>query len=164
MTQIGTHDIDDKHILVDVRTPNEFRSERIASSKNIPLDKFEDHLDSLSEHNDLVLVCASGTRAQKAQKMLVAKNPDVKVLKDGIKGWKEAGRQLEIDKSGAISLERQVRIVAGGLVATGALLAIAVNPYWAALSAFVGCGLVFAGVTNTCGMAMILAKLPYNQK
>jgi hypothetical protein len=63
----------------------------------------------------------------------------------------------------AISLERQVRIVAGLLVLVGAVLAIAVHPYFAGLSAFIGAGLIFAGITDTCGMAMVLAKMPWNQ-
>jgi rhodanese-related sulfurtransferase len=164
MTHIQSQDVGDEHVLIDVRTPAEFRSERIANSKNIPLDRFEEHLETLAEHDTLVLVCASGNRAKKALQLLAGKNPNVKILKDGIKGWNAANRHVERDKGGTLSLERQVRIVAGGLAAIGGILALTVNPNWAALSAFVGCGLVFAGVTDTCGMAMLLAKLPYNQK
>jgi rhodanese-related sulfurtransferase len=164
MNQIHSQDVDDEHILVDVRTPGEFHSERIANSKNIPLDEFEEHIDSLAEHDNLVLVCASGNRAGKACQMMANRNLDAFVLKDGLKGWRNARRQVEKSQSGAISLERQVRIVAGTLAATGGLLALFVNPYWAAVPTFVGCGLVFAGVTDTCGMAMLLARLPYNRK
>ena len=76
--------------------------------------------------------------------------------------WVSAGNPVE-QGGQRISLERQVRIVAGAMAAIGGILALAVNPLWAILPAFVGSGLVFAGVTDTCGMAMVLSKLPYNR-
>ena len=164
MEHIHSQEIDDKHILVDVRTPGEFHSEKIPNSRNIPLDTISSQADSLKSHQNIVLVCASGNRAKKACEALSEQGISAGVLSEGLKGWKACGKPTELSKSGSISLERQVRIVAGSLVAVGSFLALFVNPYWAALSAFVGCGLVFAGVTDTCGMAMMLAKLPYNQK
>lgn len=164
MSQINSHDVGDDHILVDVRSPAEFEAERIPNSRNIPLDEFASQADSLSNHDKIVLVCASGNRAKRARKVLEDKNIESEILEDGIKGWKRAEKTLLQSDSGTISLERQVRILAGSLVALGAFLALFVHPYWAALSAFIGCGLVFAGVTDTCGMALVLAKLPYNKK
>lgn len=164
MNHIHSHEIDDKHILVDVRTPGEFHSEKIPHSRNIPLDELSSQVDSLKNHENIVLVCASGNRAKKACEALTEQGIAAGILTEGLKGWKASGKPTELSESGAISLERQVRIVAGGLVATASLLALFVHPYWAAMAAFVGCGLVFAGVTDTCGMAMMLAKLPYNKK
>jgi hypothetical protein len=96
--------------------------------------------------------------------MLSKENIPSCVLEDGMRGWKEAGLPTEVNRTGVISLERQVRIVAGSMAAIGGILALLVNPYWALLSTFVGCGLVFAGVTDTCGMALLLARLPFNRK
>jgi len=164
MDTIHPKDIEDHHILIDVRTPSEFQAEKIPNSQNIPLDELPSKVNSLENHESLVLVCAGGNRAKKAQEILRAHQQQATVLERGIRGWKEASLTLDKTDTGMISLERQVRIVAGALVATGSFLALTVHPYWAALSAFVGCGLVFAGVTDTCGMAMLLAKLPYNKK
>lgn len=164
MQTIHSNDIQDDHILVDVRTPGEYRSEHIPNSVNMPLDQFEKEAASLANHKNVVLVCASGNRAKRACQILTDQNIEATILEDGLRGWKEARRHTESASGGAISLERQVRIVAGSLVATGGILALTVHPYWALLSTFVGCGLVFAGVTDTCGMAMVLAKLPYNNR
>ena len=164
MENIHSHEIDDRHILVDVRTPGEFHSEKIPNSLNIPLDSLANQAESLKNHENIVLVCASGNRAKKACETLSEQGISAGVLSEGLKGWKACGKPTELSELGAISLERQVRIAAGSLVAVGSLLALFVHPYWAAMSAFVGCGLVFAGITDTCGMAMLLAKLPYNQK
>ena len=164
MTSIHPAEVGDNHILIDVRTPAEFKAERIPSSINIPLDRLERETASLQGRDNLVLVCASGARAKKATQILSEQGHECAVLEDGIKGWKTCERALETSKTGIISLERQVRIVAGGLVAIASILALFVHPYWAALSGFVGCGLVFAGVTDTCGMALMLAKLPFNQR
>ncbi len=164
MKTIHSNDIQDDHILVDVRTPGEFHSERIPNSVNMPLDGLESEAESLTNHSNIVLVCASGNRASRACEILKDKEIDALILEQGLKGWKASNRQVERQSGGTISLERQVRIVAGALVTTGSALALTVDPNWAFLSGFVGCGLVFAGVTDTCGMAMMLAKLPFNRK
>jgi rhodanese-related sulfurtransferase len=164
MNSIHPREIDDDHILVDVRTPGEYRSENIPNSVNMPLDDLTDSARSLENHSNIVLVCASGTRAKKACEVLSKENIEAHVLESGMRGWKESGLPTDVGSSKVISIERQVRIVAGAMAATGGVLAILVHPYWAGLSAFVGLGLVFAGVTDTCGMALMLAKLPFNRK
>ena len=85
-------------------------------------------------------------------------------LKGGLSSWKAAGLKTQVNRHAPISLFRQVQIVAGSLVAIGTGLGIVVSPWFLLLSGFVGCGLVFAGVTNTCAMGILLMKLPYNQK
>ncbi len=151
--------------LLDVRTPGEFEAEHIASAYNVPLDTLGEHGAEIRSAvtEPVVLVCRSGQRARKAEAALAAAGmTNLYVLDGGMTAWSTAGRPV---RRGApkMSLERQVRIVAGALAATGGFLALLVHPYFGGLSAFVGSGLVFAGATDTCMMGMLLARLPYNR-
>lgn len=151
--------------VLDVRTPGEYEAVHIAGAYNVPLDTLGEHAADIRAHVDepVVLVCQSGARARRAEEALKAAGmPQLHVLDGGVAGWVAAGRPV---RRGAarISLERQVRIAAGALAATGGFLALLVSPLFAVLPAFVGSGLVFAGVTDTCAMGMLLAKLPYNR-
>lgn len=151
--------------LLDVRTPSEYESAHISGSYNVPLDTLGEHATEIREEVDapVVLVCQSGSRSRQAEKALKRVGmPQLHVLDGGLNGWIAAGKPVRRDRE-RISLERQVRIAAGALAASGGLLAVKVHPGFGLLSAFVGGGLVFAGVTDTCGMARLLAKLPYNQ-
>ena len=161
---IHPHEVGSQHTLVDVRSPREFEAEKVPGARNIPLGDLEGHCESLSGSQNLVLLCASGMRAEKARALLAERGVVAQVLEGGVKEWSRQGLPLERGCSVGISLERQVRIAAGTLAALGGFLALLVHPWFAALSAFVGCGLVFAGVTDTCGMALLLAKLPYNTR
>jgi rhodanese-related sulfurtransferase len=151
--------------LLDVRTPGEYETVHIRGAYNVPLDTLGEHGPNIRAHVEqpVVLICQSGQRARRAEAALQAAGmPNLHVLDGGVNGWVAAGRPVE--RGGQrLSLERQVRIAAGALAATGGVLALAVNPLFALLPAFVGSGLVFAGVTDTCGMAMLLSKLPYNR-
>jgi hypothetical protein len=112
----------------------------------------------------IILHCASGARSARAAAMLVAAGiTDVANLKGGIAAWKQAGFPLAVNRKAPLPLMRQVQIVAGGLVVVGVVLGAAVHPWFLGLSAFVGAGLVMAGVTGWCGMATLLRKLPYNR-
>ena len=151
--------------LLDVRTPGEFEAEHIAGAYNVPLDALGEHGGEIRAGvpGPVVLVCRSGQRARKAEEALRAAGmTGLHVLDGGIAAWVAAGQPV---RRGAprMSLERQVRIAAGTLAATGGFLALFVNPLFAALPAFVGSGLVFAGVTDTCAMGMLIARLPYNR-
>jgi rhodanese-related sulfurtransferase len=151
--------------MLDVRTPGEYESAHIPGSYNVPLDTLGEHAAEIraTVNEPVVLVCRSGARARQAEEVLqgcTMKN--VHVLVGGMNGWAEAGYTVNRGAE-RISLERQVRIAAGALAAAGGVLALTVSPLWALLPAGVGSGLVFAGVTDTCGMAMLLAKLPYNR-
>ena len=151
--------------LLDVRTPGEYESMHIRGAYNVPLDLLGEHGREIGAAvaDPVVLVCQSGQRARKAEEALRAAGmPNLHVLDGGVAGWVAAGHPV-IRGAERLSLERQVRIAAGSLAALGGVLALFVNPLFAALPAFVGSGLVFAGVTNTCGMAMLLARLPYNR-
>jgi rhodanese-related sulfurtransferase len=151
--------------LLDVRTPGEYESVHIRGAYNVPLDRLGEHGAELRTqvHDPIVLICQSGQRAQRAEAALKASGmPNLHVLDGGMNSWLGSGLVVERGKK-RLSLERQVRIAAGSLAAIGGLLALLVNPLFAILPAFVGSGLVFAGVTDTCGMAMLLSRLPYNR-
>lgn len=151
--------------LLDVRTPGEYEAAHIRGAYNVPLDTLGEHSDDIRAHVEtpVVLVCQSGSRARRAEEALArAGMPNLHVLEGGVNGWVAAGRPVQRGAE-RLSLERQVRIAAGALAATGGVLALAVNPLFGLLAAFAGSGLVFAGVTDTCGMAMVLSRLPYNR-
>ncbi|MBO0349129.1 rhodanese-like domain-containing protein [Phormidium pseudopriestleyi FRX01] len=155
---------DQKISLIDVREPGEFAGGHIQGATLLPLSQFDPNSPKLQGDKDIVLYCQSGNRSrQAAQKLLAAGVPEVMHLKGGITGWKQAGYPVEVHKNAPISIFRQVQIVAGSLVFIGTVLGHFVNPGFLILSGFVGAGLVFAGITNTCAMGMLLAKLPYNQ-
>jgi hypothetical protein len=111
----------------------------------------------------VVLICQSGQRAQRADTLLRSSGmANVHVLDGGMKAWMAAG--LAVNRVRArVSLERQVRITAGAIAAAGAIGALTLSPWLALVPALIGSGLVFSGVTDTCAMAMVLAKLPYNR-
>ena len=152
-------------ILVDVRESGEYASEHIVGSLSIPLSTFDENLIENTGDKPLVICCQSGMRSSRAsQKLLENGYEHVMQLKGGLSSWKAAGFKTQVDRHVPISLFRQVQIVAGSIVAIGTGLGIVVSPWFLLLSGFVGCGLVFAGVTNTCAMGILLMKLPYNQK
>lgn len=161
---LRSNEITPHHCLIDVRTPNEFAERKIQGSINIPLGSLIDELEQFSGRENLVLVCAAGARAEKARSLLENHGVTAQVLEGGIAQWQNATIPLELGVPQGLSLERQVRIVAGTLVASGSALALFVDPRYAIAPGLIGCGLVFAGVTDTCGLAMLLAKLPYNRR
>ncbi|MBI1247861.1 DUF2892 domain-containing protein [bacterium] len=153
--------------VIDVRTPAEFQEIHATVATNIPLDRLspKDVMEARngSAGNPLYVICKSGNRAGKAcDKFIAAGYDNVVNIEGGTQAWADAGLPVVRGKK-VMSLERQVRITAGFLVLVGALLGMFVHPYFAGLSAFVGAGLMFAGITDTCGMAMLLAKMPWNQ-
>lgn len=154
-------------VLIDVRTPVEFREVHAQGARNVPLDSLDPQQVAAS-HNALSkepihVICRTGGRSSKAvKKFLDAGIENVIDVAGGTQAWEQAGLPVTRGKK-AISLERQVRILAGFLVLLGAVLAYFVHPYFVALSGFIGAGLMFAGITDTCGMGMMLAKMPWNQ-
>lgn len=152
--------------LIDVRTPVEFRELHAKYAKNVPLDVLDPQTlmrDRGNASQPLYVICRTGSRADKAcQAFLKAGYPNVINVEGGTQAWEAAGLPVVRGKK-AVSLERQVRIVAGFLVLLGAVLALTVHPYFAALSALIGAGLMFAGITDTCGMGMLLARMPWNR-
>ena len=155
--------------LVDVREPSEFSGERIAGAQLMPLSKLESKLDPslipTEGGKTIVLYCQTSNRsAAAAQKLFLAGASEMTHLAGGLSAWKQAGHLTQINKNAPISLMRQVQIVAGSLVLLGTLLGAFLSPWFLLLSGFVGAGLTFSGLSGTCAMAMLLAKLPYNQR
>jgi len=155
--------------VIDGRSAGEYRGGHITGAKNEPLDVLSgDQIQRCyGESCDVVYVtCAGGSRAMKACEKLTAEGfENVVCISGGTRGWVDAGYGVTEIKTGrqVISLERQVRIAAGGLVVAGTAVGIFVNIWGLVVPAFVGCGLVFAGITNTCGMGMMLSKMPWNK-
>lgn len=161
-----TREIMGNALLLDVRTPVEFAEAHIAGSVLHPLAELSPaEVAKLAAGREAtILVCRSGNRAgQAASKLSSSSLPNLAVLEGGVLAWDAAGFPLERGRK-TMSLERQVRIAAGALVFTGSALAWFVNPAWLALPAFVGAGLVFAGVTDFCGMGLLIARLPWNNR
>lgn len=150
--------------VLDVRTPAEFEAVHIPGSYNVPLDTLREHRSELVAHldEDVVLVCRSGARAEQAEQAFAeAGLPQVHVLRGGISEWEAAGGQVNRGRH-RWDLERQVRLVAGGLVLAGGLGDLAV-PGLRWLSTAVGAGLVTAALTDTCAMGSLLRRLPINR-
>lgn len=155
----------DSALFLDVRTPGEHASAHITSSRLMPLDRLDPEAVRrlITPGQSCVIVCQSGIRARKAAERLAAAGlSGLAVLDGGVNAWLQAG--LEVTRGqGVISIERQVRIGAGLLVLTGVTLGVFLHPSWLALSALVGAGLVFAGITDWCGMGLLLARMPWNR-
>lgn len=150
--------------LLDVRTPAEFETVHIPGAYNVPLDLLKEHREELRNHldEDVVLICRSGARATQAEQALAGVGlPNLKVLNGGMLAWQAANAPT---KQGAPrwDLERQVRLVAGSIVLASVLGSVFV-PGLKWVAGFIGAGLTFAALTNTCAMGMMLSKLPYNR-
>ena len=150
--------------ILDVRTGGEFETVHIPGSYNVPLDTLGEHVVDLADvSHPVVLVCRSGGRASQAhEKLRAAGKQTVHILEGGMDAWEASGGDVVRGDVERWAMDRQVRLVAGSLVLGGVLASIVVpNAKW--LSAGVASGLVFSAVTNTCAMANMLGKLPYNQ-
>ncbi len=153
-------------ILVDIRDPSEFAREHILGARLVPLSGLDTHdFDrERASGKGVIFHCQSGRRTVANAAQLIATGfKDVYVLEGGLNAWRGAGLPSHLDRSKPIELQRQVQIAAGSLVVLGVVLAALVSPWFVLMSAFVGGGLVFAGVTGTCGMARLLMLMPWNR-
>ena len=173
--------------LINVRTPIEFQELHAAPARNVPLDQLDPAAVMRAHHEKmagglsrfsfdengtvplgsaaepLYVICRSGKRGRQAcEKFAAAGYTNVVNVEGGTQAWAAHCLPVVCGKK-IVGLERQVRIAAGSLVCLGVLLAWLVHPAFVALSAFVGAGLVFAGVTDTCGLALLLARMPWNR-
>jgi rhodanese-related sulfurtransferase len=156
-------------LLLDVRTPVEYAEVHIPQARNEPLDRLQPEKIGNSvgspEKRPVYLLCRTGGRAAKAAEKFAAAGQDRGVvIEGGTQAWIEAGLPVARGTVKVISLERQVRIVAGALVLLGVLLGWFVHQAFFGLSGFVGAGLIFAGITDFCGMGLLLARLPWNNR
>jgi rhodanese-related sulfurtransferase len=151
--------------VIDVRMPVEFAEVHVPQAQSIPLDELKISSLSLPKDQPVYLLCRSGQRATKAAEKF-AKEGFLQpiVVEGGTLAWIEAGLPVNRSTVKVISLERQVRIAAGAIVFTSVLLAHFLDARFIWLAGFVGAGLVFAGITDFCGMGLLLAKLPWNKR
>ncbi|GGV12541.1 transporter [Streptomyces filipinensis] len=155
--------------VVDVRTPGEYAGGHLPGALNIPLDQLDRALPDLrtaAENGDILVVCASGTRSETACRVLAEHGITTATLGGGTSAWAAQGHDLhrsEGTTTATWSMERQVRFTAGSVVLLGLLLGLVVHPAFQLLSAGIAGGLAFSALTNTCGMASVLARLPYNR-
>jgi rhodanese-related sulfurtransferase len=151
-------------IIVDVREPAEHRAEHIPGSRLVPLSRFEPAQVPREEGKTVVLHCKSGRRSATAlQRLQAAGRADVVHMEGGIEAWKAAGGQTVRGASAPIDVMRQTQIVIGTFVLAGVLLGVLVSPWFLILSGFMGAGLIFAGASGWCGMAMLIARMPWNR-
>ncbi len=153
--------------LLDVRSPGEFAAAHVPGAKLVPLDRLDPAAwqpQPGAPEIPLYVLCHSGGRARRAIDRLQRAGVHGCVLVEGgTQAWMDAGLPVNLGPSRILPLMRQVQITVGLISAAGAVLALAVNPLFAILPLLMGCGLVFAGITGTCGLALLLAKMPWNR-
>jgi rhodanese-related sulfurtransferase len=151
--------------LVDIRETDEHMRERIPGARHHPLSKLDERSPVHAGDRAVIFHCRSGMRTQSNAARLGAAAPcEAYILEGGLEAWKKAGLPVTGDRSQPIEIIRQVQIAAGSLVLLGVVLGTVITPWFYALSAFVGAGLVFAGVTGTCAMATLLGFMPWNKR
>jgi rhodanese-related sulfurtransferase len=149
-------------VLVDVREADEHARERVPDAKNNPLSRLSP-VDAPAG-KAVIFHCRSGARTSaNAARLADAASCEAYVLEGGLDAWKKAGFPVVVDRRQPLEIMRQVQIVAGSLVLLGVVLGVWVAPAFLGLSAFVGAGLAFAGISGWCGMARLLALMPWNR-
>lgn len=154
----------DEVLLIDVREPIEHRTECIEGACLIPLAEIS--IEKLpSKARPIIIHCRSGKRSADACEKLLKQDPtlDVSSLEGGIIAWRQAGFYVKKSESNILPIERQTQLVVGFIAFSGTILGTFVNPEFYILSGFIGLGLMFAGATGWCGMAKLLAKMPWNR-
>ncbi len=150
--------------LIDIRGAGERKQMHIPQARWMPLDGLEAGLKAEPKQKIGIFHCRSGRRTQvHAEQLAAVGYPETYLLEGGIMAWQKAGYPVESDTGGRLDVMRQVQMVAGTLIVAGVLLGVWVHPYFYGLSGFVGAGLLYAGASGSCGMAMLLAKLPFNR-
>lgn len=151
-------------VIIDVRSPDEYAYKHIPQSLNIPTEELAGRLKEIPRDRDVAIICQSGIRSSEACRKLEQMGLSrLTTLEGGIAAFEKEGGPVEQVRQ-TIPLMRQVQIAAGSLVLLGILLSQWVHPAFLLLSAFVGAGLIFAGMTGFCGMALLLAKMPWNRQ
>ena len=148
-------------VIIDVREAREFASEHIPGAQLMPLSSFKP--SNLPRTKKIVIYCQSGIRSDKAMR-IIPKDVQASALTGGLIAWKKAGYVTNSKPGAPISIMRQGQILTGSLVLLSTYLAIEFNPWFLLIAGLVSIGLIFAGITNTCGMTLFLSRLPYNRR
>jgi rhodanese-related sulfurtransferase len=155
----------DGAVLVDVREADEHARERIPGARHHALSRLDAEHPARPGDDILIFHCRSGARTQAhAPRLAGSGECETYILEGGIDAWKKAGLPVALDRRQPIELMRQVQIAAGSLALAGVVLGWLVAPEFYLLSGFVGAGLTLAGVTGFCGMARLLALMPWNRR
>jgi len=150
--------------LIDVREPVEHAESHVSGAKLIPLGQIETRCGELDKSKPVMVMCQAGKRgAAAADKLRALGFSDVRNLEGGILAWKSAGLPCAASAKAVMPLMRQVQITIGFFVLLASVLAVTVNPAWVYLCMFFGAGLLFAGLSGFCCLAMVLAKMPWNR-
>lgn len=155
----------DAAIVLDVRSPAEHAGVHVTGSVNAPVDlvRADPARMAAATDRDVLVLCGTGVRATAAARALEPHlGPRVQVIDGGMRAWQAAGLPVEPGTQGPWAMERQVRATAGSIVLAG-VLASTVAPRAKWLSAGIGAGLLYSGVSDTCGMAAVLARMPWNR-
>jgi rhodanese-related sulfurtransferase len=158
--------LDSGAILIDIREADEHAREKIVGARNLPLSKLDEADLASSQGRPVIFHCKSGARTQANASRLAAKlngTCEAFIVEGGLDAWHKAGLPVATDRSQPLELQRQVQIGAGSLSFVGTLLGLLVSPWFFAVPAFVGAGLITAGLTGFCGMARILMPAPWNR-
>ncbi len=154
--------LDQGAVLVDIREADEHARERVPGARSNPLSRLAPV--EAPAGKAVIFHCRSGARtAGAASRLADTASCEAYILEGGLDAWKKAGLPVAVDRRQPLELMRQVQIVAGSLVLLGIALGVWVAPAFLGLSAFVGAGLVFAGISGWCGMARLLAIMPWNR-
>lgn len=147
--------------LIDIRSPDEHARARIPGSENRPIDS----IGRVGDAPAVVYHCRSGMRTTaNAGRLAQASDCPAYLLEGGLDAWLAAGLPVAENRKAPLEIMRQVQITAGALVVLGVVLGFLLSPAFLGLSAFVGAGLMFAGATGWCGMARLLAAMPWNRR
>lgn len=151
-------------VLVDIRAGDEYARCHIAQALSVPFEQLNQQQAQFKQAPTVIFHCRSGNRTElNSAALAAAAGESCYVLEGGLEAWQRAGLPIVEDRSQPLELMRQVQIAAGSLVLLGVLLGTLLAPVWYALAAFVGAGLIFAGVSGFCGMAKLLMLMPWNR-
>jgi rhodanese-related sulfurtransferase len=156
---------DGQVVLIDIREPDEHAREHIKGAISLPMSSLDQSELKFEADQHVVFHCKSGMRTEaNCDRLSQFMNGDAYLLQGGLDAWREEDLPTVISTSAPLEINRQVQITAGGLVVLGVLLGATVHPTFFGLSLFVGAGLTFAGISGWCGMAKILARMPWNRR
>jgi rhodanese-related sulfurtransferase len=158
--------LQDGGILVDIREADERAREKVAGTHHLPLSKLDEADLALHDGKPVIFHCRSGARTAAHAPRLAEKAAgtcEAFIIDGGLDAWKKAGLPVATDRRQPIEVQRQVQIGAGGLALVGTVLGLFASPWFFVIPAFVGAGLMVAGVTGFCGMALLLMRAPWNR-